>query len=177
MVPHRRQMELTDGVILIRRFRDDDVPGIVAMCNDPLTRRFIPHIPEPYDEDDARAYLDFCDTCWEEGRRRPFAIADAETGEYLGSIDVRLGSEGAIGYGVAPSARGRGVASRALELVASWALGDGGVERLVLTTHADNLASQRVAERAGFVEVDVVHHDPPLRGDRRVTLVYERRRP
>jgi RimJ/RimL family protein N-acetyltransferase len=168
-------MELTDGVIVIRRFRDDDVAGIVAMCNDPETRRFIPHVPEPYDEDDARAYLDFCETCWEERRRRPFAIADARTGEYLGSIDIRLGSEGSVGYGVAPWARRRGVASRALDLVASWALGDGGVRRLELTTHSDNVPSQRVAERAGFVQVDVVHHDPPLRGDRRATLVYERR--
>ena len=170
-------MELTDGVIVIRRFRDDDVAGIVAMCNDPETRRFIPHVPHPFDHDDARAYLDFCETCWVERRRRPFAIADARTGEYLGRSTFGWAPR-------APSAtaslRGRAEAawaSRARDLVAGWALGDGGVRRLELPTHSENLPSQRVAERAGFVQVDVVHHDPPLRGDRRATLVYERRRP
>jgi RimJ/RimL family protein N-acetyltransferase len=59
--------------------------------------------------------------------------------------------------------------------LADWALTEGGVGRLELTTHADNVASQRVAEKAGFSRVGSVRHDPPLRGDRRETVVFERR--
>jgi RimJ/RimL family protein N-acetyltransferase len=169
-------MELRDDTIVIRRFRDDDLSGIVALCNDPDTQRFIPHIPIPYGDDDGREYLAFCDRCWASGRRLPFAIADATTDEYLGSIDVRLGREGSIGFAVTPSARTRGVATRALRLLAAWAFAEGGVERLQLTTHSANVASQRVAEKAGFTRVGVVAHHPPLRGGRHETVVFERRR-
>ena len=34
--------------------------------------------------------------------------------------------------------------------LSAWALGDGGFDRLELTTHPENTASQRVAEKAGF---------------------------
>jgi RimJ/RimL family protein N-acetyltransferase len=42
------------------------------------------------------------------------------------------------------------VATAALRLVAGWAFQELGVERLQLTTHPDNAASQRVAAKAGF---------------------------
>ena len=56
----------------------------------------------------------------------------------------------AVGYWVAPWARNRGLATRAVETLSAWALGDGGFDRLELTTHPENTASQRVAEKAGF---------------------------
>ena len=46
--------------------------------------------------------------------------------------------------------RGRGLTTRALKLISSWALDRAGAERLQLRADVLNLASQRVAERAGF---------------------------
>ena len=71
---------------------------------------------------------------------------------------------------VAPSARGRGLATAALRLVSRWALRDLGVARVQLTTHLDNAASQRAAERAGFQREGVLRSWEELRG-RRVDLV------
>src|SRR3712207_4021830 len=102
-------MELRDRDLVLRRFRPDDVPAIAAACADPETARFTIHIPSPYTEEHARAYLELCEQGWERNERRPFAIAHAHTGELLGAIDVRLGEVGSIGYWVAPWARGRGV--------------------------------------------------------------------
>jgi ribosomal-protein-alanine N-acetyltransferase len=161
---------------VLRPFDEKDVPGIAEACADPDTGRFIPGIPVPYTEADALRYLELTREWARDGDRLPLAIADAETDELLGAIDLHLGEEASIGYWVAPSARGRGVATRALVLLAGWALAEGGVERLGLTTHAENVASQRVAEKSGFVRVGTVRHDPPLAGDRRETVVYERRR-
>ena len=31
---------LTDGVVVVRRVREDDIPAIVAACQDPLIKRF-----------------------------------------------------------------------------------------------------------------------------------------
>lgn len=55
-----------------------------------------------------------------------------------------------IGYGVRGDERGKGYASEALSAVASWALIEGGVQRAWLTANTDNVASVRVAEKAGF---------------------------
>jgi RimJ/RimL family protein N-acetyltransferase len=46
--------------------------------------------------------------------------------------------------------RGRGVCTRALRLLAGWAFQELDLRRLELVTDPDNLASQRVAEKAGF---------------------------
>ncbi|HEV3382316.1 MAG TPA: GNAT family N-acetyltransferase [Trebonia sp.] len=55
-----------------------------------------------------------------------------------------------IGYGVRSDERGKGYATEALAAVTRWALSDGGIQRAWLTANTDNLASIRVAEKAGF---------------------------
>jgi RimJ/RimL family protein N-acetyltransferase len=53
-------------------------------------------------------------------------------------------------YGVAPKARGRGIATAALTLVSSWALEELRCERVELRIDEGHRESQRVAEKAGF---------------------------
>lgn len=55
-----------------------------------------------------------------------------------------------VAYGVAPEVRGRGVAVRAVELVCVEILESGAGRRAVIRADARNLASARVAEKAGF---------------------------
>jgi RimJ/RimL family protein N-acetyltransferase len=55
-----------------------------------------------------------------------------------------------IGYGVRADERGKGYATEALGAVARWALTEGGIQRAWLTANTDNVASVRVAEKAGF---------------------------
>ena len=57
-----------------------------------------------------------------------------------------------IGYSMMPAWRGRGYATRAVRLVAAWALrADGHRPASSPAPHPDNIGSQRVLERAGFV--------------------------
>ncbi len=55
-----------------------------------------------------------------------------------------------VGYGVAPVARGRGVATGALRLLLELATGLDGVRRVVGRTEDANVASQRVMQGAGM---------------------------
>jgi RimJ/RimL family protein N-acetyltransferase len=55
-----------------------------------------------------------------------------------------------IGYGVRGDKRGQGYASEALAALSRWALTEGGLQRAWLTANTDNVASVRVAEKAGF---------------------------
>ena len=145
---------LGDDVIRLRRWRSDDADAIVSACCDPELALWLDGIPQPYGRDDALSYVAMCERGWDAGSQATFAITDAASGEVLGSISVAAKdveeAVAEIGYWVKSEARGRGIASRALGLVSRWALG-AGVERLLLRADVDNVASQRVAERAGFV--------------------------
>ena len=72
-----------------------------------------------------------------------------------------------IGYHLAPEARGRGLATAALRLLSDWSLRALPVARLQLTTHLDNPASQRVAEKAGYTREAVLRAWADQRGDPR----------
>lgn len=81
-------------------------------------------------------------------------MLDRARGRIVGSIglfhaDWQVGSA-EIGYGVRRDARNRGYATEALVAVARWVLTEGGIQRAWLTANTDNLASIRVAEKAGF---------------------------
>jgi RimJ/RimL family protein N-acetyltransferase len=68
--------------------------------------------------------------------------------------DTRAVAE--VGYWVARGVRRRGVATRSVRLTSSWALRSLGIARLELMTRVENVASQGVAERAGFTREGVL---------------------
>ncbi len=143
-------VRLGDGVILLRRWELDDADSVLAACQDPEIARFLP-IPQPYTEEVAREFVAVRRADWDTDDERSFAITDAATGEVLGSIarHLRAAHRAEVGYWLAPWARRRGLATRALRLLADWSF-DAGLLRLELFTHPDNAASGAVARRAGF---------------------------
>jgi RimJ/RimL family protein N-acetyltransferase len=89
-----------------------------------------------------------------EGTGVHLMMLDRAAGRIVGSIglfhadwEVRSAE---IGYGVRSDEREKGYATEALDAVARWALTEGGIQRAWLTANTDNLASIRVAEKAGF---------------------------
>jgi RimJ/RimL family protein N-acetyltransferase len=79
---------------------------------------------------------------------------DRASGRIVGSIGVFHADwevrSAEIGYGVRASERGKGYATEALAALAAWLLTSGGIQRAWLTANTDNVASVRVAEKAGF---------------------------
>ena len=142
---------LTDGVVRLRAWGTEDAPAVWAAFQDALIVRFLP-IPQPYTEAAARVYVATRALDWASEDERSFAITDATTGDVLGSIVQHLQAEyrAELGYWLAPNARGRGAATRALRLFVDWSLERPGLIRLELCIHPENDASARVAERAGF---------------------------
>ncbi len=167
---------LGDGAVALRPWQDADLDVMVAICSDPDVARFT-RVPDPYSEADARAWIDAQPGRLEAGEGVTFAIV-AGGGAPVGSVGLRIDpSDGDIaeaGYMVAPAARGRGLATAALRLASGWALRDLGVARVQLTTHLDNAASQRVAERAGFRREGVLRSWEELRGRRIDLVMYSR---
>jgi RimJ/RimL family protein N-acetyltransferase len=95
------------------------------------------------------------EAAWPAGDRADLVIADARTGEFAGEIGLYYWEpstqQAGLGYSMLPEWRGRGFATRATRLLVDWALPHVGLARVIAGTAPDNVASQRVLERAGFV--------------------------
>jgi RimJ/RimL family protein N-acetyltransferase len=159
---------LSDGRVTLREWRPSDVPRIVAMCREPDVIRFT-SVPVPYTADDARLWLDLHPGRVAAGDGAAFAITQGDDELPIGSIGVRVLHDQGIaetGYHVVTDHRDRGVATAALRLIAAWTLAELPVARLQLTTHLDNPASQRVAEKAGFTREGILRAWADQRGER-----------
>jgi RimJ/RimL family protein N-acetyltransferase len=170
------RVELSDGSLLLRPWRAEDVPRAAEICRDPEISRWT-SVPRPYTEEHARTWIEQTRRDWERGEgEAAFAVTDAGGGEVLGAIGLRLtGSregEGSVGYWVAADARGHGVATGALRLVAEWAFRSLGLRRLELVTLPGNEASQRVAEKAGFRREGVLPRHLEHDGEPRDCVLY-----
>jgi RimJ/RimL family protein N-acetyltransferase len=168
---------LADDCVLLRRWREADVPDIAMAFGDPLTQRFSWTQATAYTEDDARGHFDSLEPARLRGEAVQFALVEPTDEDIvLGSVslyDVSLEQgRAATGYWLAPGARGRGVASRAVRLLAQWGFAELGLSRIELTCGPDNEASARVAARCGFVREGVMRSHLRFKGGRRDTVLF-----
>ncbi len=167
---------LAGDVVLLRPWREADVPGIVVAFSDPVMRRYSWRTTA-YTQTDARGYLAEQEKARLRGDALNFALVEPRDQDVvLGCVslqEVRLDQGCAcIGYWLAPGARGRGAATQAVLLVARWAFAELGLARLELTCGPDNEASQHVAERCGFTREGLLRSHVPFKGARRDSLIY-----
>lgn len=163
-------VEITAGRLHLRPFRPSDAPAVFAACQDLEIQRWTT-VPSPYREDDARHFTaESCPQEWASGRSAIFAILDATSGTLLGSIGLgnldRSFGLADIGYWAAPEARGRGVMTQAVGIVCRWGFAERERERIEWMAGVGNLASRRVAEKAGFVLEGVLRSRLVLHGER-----------
>jgi len=146
--------ELTDGVVTLRPLGPDDVDATyeLRLLPDVIATSVPPRAPT---RDRIERLCIHAEASWLAGERAELAIRDAASGAYAGEIGLYYWEpptqQGMVGYSLAPMWRGRGYATRAVRLIVDWALRDVGMVRVVAGTAPDNLGSQRVLERAGFV--------------------------
>lgn len=143
------------------------MPAIVEACQDPEIARWT-LVPAPYTEANALEWLDLAAEGWRSGREASFVLLDAASETLLGAIGARLTAwpVADVGYWVAASARGRGVAARGAKLLARWAFDELGSVRVEIVTDVENVASQRVAEKAGFQREGVLRQRLEVKGRR-----------
>ena len=131
-----------------------DLPAIErAASNAEILKWFDLHTSSPTD------YLAAKREAWAEGTGASFAVCDAtRLDACLGQVFIERDDDGrgSVGYWLLEDGRGKGRATRAVRLMASWALPEMRLGRLQLHTDPENVASQRVAERAGFTREGVL---------------------
>ena len=144
--------------LILRAHRVEDFPVYAAQRSDPVVMKFIGK-GDLLSEEDAWAKFQSIPGHWALMGFGNWAVEEKETGRYVGVIgytDRKRPAEhpasGApeMGWSLASSAHGKGYASEALKAALPWGREHFGAARVVAVISDDNVASIRVAEKAGF---------------------------
>ncbi|MDQ6874449.1 MAG: GNAT family N-acetyltransferase [Actinomycetota bacterium] len=160
--------------LLLRPFEAADVDPVAQACSDDEVQRWLP-LPRPYGREEA---ADWClrkaPELRESGAGLELAIVTRSAGQLAGCIGLKqpdwVGRVVEVGYWSAPATRRRGYLSEAVRSLTDWVLTEQGFERVELLAATGNVASQRVAERAGFTREGVLRN-AGFTHDGRVDLV------
>ncbi|NUW37612.1 GNAT family N-acetyltransferase [Nonomuraea sp. SMC257] len=163
-----------EGLVL-RPWRLADIAAVEEAAGDPYIP-LISSVPSSYSDTEGAAFVR---RQWSRAVERvgySFAIADAGDDRALGQIGLWPGAHGraSVGYWVAGSARGRGIACAALRTISSWGLEHLRIPRLELHVEPWNAPSWKAAERAGFVREGLLRSWQEIGGQRRDMYVYSK---
>ena len=171
-MPPVPQPTLSDGNVTLRPKLPRDAAALTAACQDPEIARWT-FVPSPYTRSHAEQHLASVAQSAAAGRGVHLHAVDAED-RLLGSFSVleldREPGYGELGYWMAAPARGRGIATRATLLLRDWSHRTLGLRRIEILPHVDNVASRRVAEKAGFRDTGETR--PAPRGQQREDARY-----
>ncbi|WP_326556300.1 GNAT family N-acetyltransferase [Micromonospora sp. NBC_01796] len=161
--------------LLLRPWLDTDAEALIEAYRDPVLRRWT-RSPVA-DAEDAVRWLAVQGDGWRSRQRHSFAVledlvGDDNGGRLLGNVALKAvdptNGSAEVGYWTAAYARGRGIAPVALEALTRWAFdtfAPDGLTRLDLLHQVDNVASCRVAEKAGYAFEQVMAARPPFPND------------
>src|SRR5215213_800112 len=151
------KMELTDGKILLRPYRAEDVDVLYEAVRESINEisPWMPWCHAGYTIDESRAYIMSRDEARAKEEDYSLGIFDAQTGAYFGGTGlnhfVREYLYANLGYWIRTSCTGRGIASSSTRLVARFGFEELALQRIEIVAAVGNVASQRVAEKAGAV--------------------------
>jgi RimJ/RimL family protein N-acetyltransferase len=131
---------------------------MAALLTDPDVLRFT-RVRDPVPSGFAELWYGNYESARVDGSREAFAALDEEdrfVGMGLAPHIDREGRELELGYIVAPAARGRGVGAEILRLLTRWAFDELGALRAYLIIDVNNVASERMAARCGYVREGVM---------------------
>lgn len=162
-------------MIELEPFAEHHLADVAAMLEDPDVLRFT-RVPVPVPDGFAGTWLARYEEARADGSREAFAIM--LDGEFAGLAVVptidRVARTVELGYVVAPAARGRGVATEALRRLTEWAFAELGALRIELLISANNQASQRVAEKCGYLREGLLRSAYVKEGVREDTEIWSK---
>ena len=138
-------------------------------------------LPWPFTLAAAAALIADAEADWRAGTAARFAIIveGASEEQFAGTASLLhlfpQCADAEVGYWLAASARGHGLARRAVALLCDWALGPLGLRRLHLLVDLDNAGSHAVARSCSFLPIgEVPWQHPTDQSKDAICLAYER---
>jgi ribosomal-protein-serine acetyltransferase len=151
---NRKNLELTDGKIILRPYRSDDVKRLYEAIRESIKELspWLPFAHERYSIKESNDWVKKRPKDWKKGAVYDFAIFDASDGVLLGGCGLnavdKINRCANLGYWVRTSRRGKGVATAATILLAKWGFEALKMVRIEVLVATGNERSLRVAEKA-----------------------------
>ncbi|TKV26367.1 GNAT family N-acetyltransferase [Arthrobacter sp. NamB2] len=163
------------GNVTLRAFRLEDAGMAVDLSRDPYVSA-TGTLTLNATADQAQKWIRRQQTRYPEGVGFSFAVVDNTEGHCAGFTGLWVrelpAGRAQIGYGIALSFSGRGLASDALCAVTSFAWTLPELHRTELYIEPWNTASIRTAERAGYFREGLLRSHQEISGQRRDMLLY-----
>ena len=156
--------ELSDDRILIRPYTEADVDALFQAARESIAEvsPWLPWCHQNYSIEESREFIASRSSASQGDEWYSFGVFDKESGNLLGGVGLnfinRVHQFANLGYWVRTSAAGRGVATAATKLAARFGFKELGLNRIEIVAAVSNLASQRVAEKAGALREGVLRH-------------------
>lgn len=149
---HESVESLAGNELILRPLREDDTNDIYQACQDPTISAFT-RVPYPYEKEMAEEFVRGCDLSYRNHQGIVFAIE--KDGVFAGTIGlhgIQLTDHCAeVGYWIEKSHRGSGLCTAALQALLGFSIDVLEFRRIEGMADFNNIASQRVMERAGMV--------------------------
>lgn len=151
MLQHQSEVRLQTPRLTLRPPGPLDVESLATLLDDFEISRMTSRIPHPYGRNDAEGFVT-------RAKSQPLSegvnlIADAGPDGVVGGLGFFLNDDRSaeVGYWIARSHWGQGLASEILENALLWAARDWGRRWIRARHYQDNPASGRVLIKAGFL--------------------------
>jgi len=171
-------LELSEGPILLRTFREEDVNALYEAVRESIAEvsPWLPWCHQNYSIEETREFISSREIASQGGEWYSFGIFENDGGSLLGGVGInfvnRVHQMANLGYWVRTSAAGRGTATMATRLAARFGFEELGLFRLEIVAAVGNVASQRVAEKAGARREGVLRNRLLMRGESLDAVLY-----
>ena len=156
----------------LRPFRRRDADALIAAVAESMDdlEKWLPWVHRRYGRADAMRFIRDSAAAWVEGRAYDFAIRFQDAPQrHLGNISVwptsRRERSGEVGYWIHSMETGNGLATEATAAILSAAFEELALHRVILRIAVGNVASERVAEKLGFVHEGLLRKEVNVGGE------------
>lgn len=174
-----QDIELRDQGLLLRTYREGDAPRLFEAVREsiPEVSRWLPWCHQNYSIEESREFVASRHDAAQGDEHYSFAVFETSNPDrLLGGVGInfinRVHQFANLGYWVRTSAAGQGIATRATRVAACFGFEELRIQRIEIVAAVKNVASQRVAERAGAVREGILRNRLLIHGEPQDAVMY-----
>lgn len=160
MVNVDADIHVDSDLFAMRSLQASDLDALAAIWSDPEVTQFLPSRGVPISREQTEQSLQSFLNHWQQRGYGVWAIVEKNASQMVGYCGLRYLNElneVEVLYGLSKSYWGKGIATKAVEASVSYGFSTTEMNKFIIMTMPENLASRRVAEKVGFQYENQIH--------------------
>jgi RimJ/RimL family protein N-acetyltransferase len=164
--------------VLLRPYRFDDIDELYSAARESIAEvgRWLPWCHYGYTREESSAWIESRPQAWRDGVEYSFAIIERASGRFVGGCGLNQFDYDRqrcnLGYWVRTSATRDGFGTAAARLLARWGVESLHLERMEIVAAVGNIASQRVAIKAGAMREGIARSRIRIRNEQHNAVIF-----